>query len=55
MKSVPAEKLGMLLSPLMNLILGGPLDRYQAIRAERVAAAMAAVAATWRKWLRNPS
>lgn len=42
----PAEKLGMLLSPLMNLILGGPLDRYQAIGAERVAAAMAAVAAT---------
>ncbi len=42
----PAERLGMLISPLMNLILGGPLDRYQAIPAKRVAEAMAKVAGT---------
>lgn len=42
----PAERFGMLISPLVNLMLGGPLDRYQAIPAKRVAAAIAKVAGT---------
>jgi uncharacterized protein YbjT (DUF2867 family) len=36
------ERVGILLSPLLNLALRGPLDRYAAIDAERVAAAIAA-------------
>jgi uncharacterized protein YbjT (DUF2867 family) len=37
------ERVGILLSPLVNLALRGPLERYAAIDAERVAAAIAAV------------
>ncbi|WP_260482496.1 nucleoside-diphosphate sugar epimerase [Sphingomicrobium flavum] len=37
------ERLGIVISPLMNLILRGPLEKYQAIDAGRVAAAMAAL------------
>lgn len=36
------ERIGIALSPLVNLALRGPLDRYAAIDAERVAAAIAA-------------
>ncbi len=36
----PAERLGILLSPLMNLALRGPLGRYAAIDAALVAAAI---------------
>lgn len=38
------ERIGIALSPLVNLVLRGPLDRYAAIDASEVAAAMAAVA-----------
>jgi uncharacterized protein YbjT (DUF2867 family) len=37
----PAERLGILLSPLMNILLRGRLDRYAAIDADIVAAAAA--------------
>lgn len=37
----PAERLGILLSPLANLLLRGPLDRFAAIDANIVAAAAA--------------
>ncbi len=40
----PAERLGQIASPLINLLLGGSLDRYQSIAAERVAAAIASLA-----------
>ena len=38
------ERIAIALSPLMRLLLRGPLDRYAPIAAETVAAAMAAVA-----------
>ncbi|SMF61656.1 hypothetical protein [Allosphingosinicella indica] len=38
------ERIGIALSPLVNLVLRGPLDRYAAIDALDVAAAMAAIA-----------
>lgn len=41
-----AERLGQIVSPLINRLLVGSLDRYQAIAAERVAAAMASLAAS---------
>lgn len=40
----PAERLGQIASPLINLLLGGSLDRYQSIAAKRVAAAIAGLA-----------
>jgi uncharacterized protein YbjT (DUF2867 family) len=40
----PAERLGQLMSPLLNLLLGGSLDRYQSIPAQSVAEAMARTA-----------
>ncbi len=42
----PAERLGQIVSPLINRLLVGSLDRYQSIAAERVAAAMASLAAS---------
>lgn len=41
-----AERLGQIVSPLINRLLVGSLDRYQSIAAERVAAAMASLAAS---------
>lgn len=38
------ERIGIALSPLVNLVLHGPLDRYAAINASDVAAVMATVA-----------
>lgn len=38
------ERLGILVSPLINLVLRGPLDRFAAIDATSVAAAIAALA-----------
>lgn len=43
-ESRPAERLGIMLSPLINPLLVGSLDRYRSIPAKAVAAAMAAVA-----------
>jgi uncharacterized protein YbjT (DUF2867 family) len=37
------ERLGIFASPVVNLVLRGPLDRYAAIDADHVADAMAAV------------
>lgn len=39
----PGERLGIMISPVLNLLLRGPLDRYAAIDATLVADAMAAV------------
>ena len=41
----PGERLGIIVSPVVNLLLGGRLDRYRAIDADVVAAAMAALLA----------
>lgn len=41
-----AERLGQIVSPLINRLLVGSLDRYQSIAADRVAAAMASLAAS---------
>ena len=38
----PGERIGVALSPIVNLVLRGPLDRFAAIDAERVAAALVA-------------
>jgi hypothetical protein len=40
----PGERLGILLSPFVNLVLRGRLDRYAAIDADLVAKAIAALA-----------
>jgi len=40
----PGERLGILISPVVNLVLRGPLDRFAAIDATAVAAAIAALA-----------
>ncbi|MBB3764347.1 Rossmann-fold NAD(P)-binding domain-containing protein [Sphingomicrobium lutaoense] len=39
----PGERFGILISPLLNLLLRGPLEKYQAIDAEQVARAVAAL------------
>lgn len=45
----PAEAFGILVSPLLNLVLRGPLSRYAAIDAERVARAIARLAGAGEK------
>ncbi|MCY7279732.1 MAG: hypothetical protein LH610_02335, partial [Sphingomonas bacterium] len=40
------ERIGSAISPVANLMLRGPLDRFAAIDADRVAAAMAALVGT---------